>query len=335
MESGIAAGTRVWVADKKTPSLALPVDGEGTGGLLSDPGVSTIDAPNLRPVEDLRGRDVVYSVDGSTTAVLSATAAKQNELTITIEPCGDLPAISVTANMLILGRRRPRSLGGNRDWTGSPAGNQPHRRHLRREMSPPERALWQRLKGQALGYKFRRQHPIGPYIADFYCRDANLVVEIDGYSHSGDDSYKHDRRRDAFMRSLGLRVLRISASTVGKELDQVLSTIESECQRPFVLLDEAQWIQANQLCPGDILYVPDPLRPASPILHTKKEPKPTSKGSLVPSPSTGRAREGVFKSTRIDSIGSQRGVNTMHSLVLERDVACALESAFVRFPPAV
>ncbi|MCL4693263.1 MAG: DUF559 domain-containing protein [Candidatus Hydrogenedentes bacterium] len=202
-------------------------------------------------------------------------------------------------------------------------------------MSPPERALWQRLKGQALGYKFRRQHPVGPYIADFYCREANLVVEIDGYSHSGDDSYKHDRRRDAFMRSLGLRVLRISANDVGKELDQVLSAIEGECQRPFVSLDEAQWIQADQLCPGDILYVPDPHRPTSQILYTKKVPIATPKGILVPSPSAGRAREGVFKSIRIDSIGSQRGVITMHSLVLERDVACATESAFVRFPPAV
>ncbi|GMV94556.1 MAG: hypothetical protein AMXMBFR82_43340 [Candidatus Hydrogenedentota bacterium] len=335
MESGIAAGTRVWVADKKTPSLALPVHGEGTGSPTFDPHLNTIDVFDLRPVEDLRGRDAVYSVDGSTTAVLSATAAKQNELIITIEPCCDLPAISVTANMLILGRRRPRSLGGNRDWTGSPAGNQPHRRHLRREMSPPERALWQRLKGQALGYKFRRQHSIGPYIADFYCREANLVVEIDGYSHSGVDSYKHDRRRDAFMRSLGLRVLRISASTVGKELDQVVSTIEGECQRPLVSLEDAEWVRADQLCPRDILYVPGPNSQDCPVPFTKNVQKSTLKGGLVPSLWTGRAREGVFKSTRIDSISSQCGVNTMHSLVLERDVACALESAFVRFPPGV
>jgi adenine-specific DNA-methyltransferase len=206
-------------------------------------------------VEELQGGDTVYSSDGSTTNILDVLAVQQDVPVVTIVPRGDMPAISVSANLLILCRWRPRSLGGNRDWSGSPAGNQPHRRHLRRETSPPERALWQRLKGQALGYKFRRQHPIGPYIADFYCRDANLVVEVDGYSHSGERAHKHDRQRDAFMRSLGLRVLRISAKNVGEVLNQVVSMIEGECQRPFVSSEEAEWIQADQLSSRDILYL--------------------------------------------------------------------------------
>jgi very-short-patch-repair endonuclease len=202
-------------------------------------------------------------------------------------------------------------------------------------MSPPERALWQRLKGQALGYKFRRQHPIGPYIADFNCRDANLVVEVDGYSHSGESAHKRDRQRDAYMQYLGLRVLRISARNVGEDLNQVVSMIEGECQRPFVSLEEAEWIQADQLSSRDILYVPDPNSQKCPIPFTKEDPKPTSKGSLVPSPWTGRVREGVFKPVRIDSVSSRHSKTDTYTLVLKRDAACATESAFVRFPITV
>src|SRR5205085_6433162 len=56
---------------------------------------------------------------------------------------------------------------------------------LRREMSPPERLLWSRMRGSALGgLKFRRQHPFDPYVLDFYCHEARLCVEIDGWDHN-------------------------------------------------------------------------------------------------------------------------------------------------------
>ena len=82
-------------------------------------------------------------------------------------------------------------------------------RELRKDMSPPEVKLWNRVRaGRLGGLKFRRQHRIGPYIADFYCAAATLVVELDGQRHDPD----HDATRDAYMQSLRIEVLRIPVS---------------------------------------------------------------------------------------------------------------------------
>ena len=73
----------------------------------------------------------------------------------------------------------------------------------------PEKKLWNLLKNrQCGGLKFRRQHPIGPYTVDFYCAEAGLVVELDGGSHARREG--RDAARDAYMRALGLEILRIT-----------------------------------------------------------------------------------------------------------------------------
>ncbi len=73
---------------------------------------------------------------------------------------------------------------------------------LRREMTPPERKLWTALRNNQTGFAFRRQHPIGRYIADFYSRDAQLVVEVDGVlAHSSEEALAHDQARDAISAS--------------------------------------------------------------------------------------------------------------------------------------
>lgn len=78
-------------------------------------------------------------------------------------------------------------------------------RHLRRETTDAERALWQRLRGSQLGgLKFRRQHPIPPYVADFCCIEKKLIVELDGSQHSPDT----DAARTRFLESRGFHVLR-------------------------------------------------------------------------------------------------------------------------------
>src|SRR5271154_5064040 len=90
-------------------------------------------------------------------------------------------------------------------------------RRLRRTATIPERMLWNRLRGGSLaGLKFRRQQPIGPYIVDFFCHEAALVVEVDGRSH--DDRGKEDSQREAFLREQQrLQVLRVSNDDVLKE----------------------------------------------------------------------------------------------------------------------
>lgn len=104
-------------------------------------------------------------------------------------------------------------------------------RRLRREAPFPERLLWGRLRhGQMSGYHFRRQHVVGPYITDFYCAHARLVIELDGQSHDGRRAY--DEQRTRFLEAQGLRVIRFSDDQVIHELENVLLSIARELKPP-------------------------------------------------------------------------------------------------------
>jgi len=87
-------------------------------------------------------------------------------------------------------------------------------RRLRRAMTLPEVLLWQQLRLRPDGHKFRRQHPIGPYIVDFYCAALSLAVEVDGAIHDQSAAIVHDARRDAFLKQHGVRIVRLSAADV-------------------------------------------------------------------------------------------------------------------------
>jgi len=87
-------------------------------------------------------------------------------------------------------------------------------RAQRRAMSPPEAKLWALLRRSPAGVKFRRQHPIGPYVADFYCARAKLVIEIDGRVHDNPQAQGRDEMRDKYMEGLGLRIVRVPAADV-------------------------------------------------------------------------------------------------------------------------
>lgn len=97
-------------------------------------------------------------------------------------------------------------------------------RDLRRHMTDAERRLWARLKQrQMLGCKFRRQHPIGPFIADFACVEHKLVIEVDGSQHG--ENTAHDRERRWFLQNEGFRILRFWNEDVMRDLDAVLDAI--------------------------------------------------------------------------------------------------------------
>ena len=113
-----------------------------------------------------------------------------------------------------------------KDQSPKPTGNSVFRaRKLRKEMSLPEVLLWRLLRGQPQGVKFRRQHPSGELGIDFYCSDANLVIEIDGISHDMGDRPMRDIRRDAWLKSEGLDTVRIPAADVLKDVVSVADSI--------------------------------------------------------------------------------------------------------------
>jgi very-short-patch-repair endonuclease len=103
-------------------------------------------------------------------------------------------------------------------------------RALRRVLSLPEVLLWRALRDRPGGWKFRRQHPAGPYVLDFYCSDARLAVEIDGIAHDMGDRSERDAVRDAWLATNGVVVLRIPAADVLRDADEMVQRIVSACQ---------------------------------------------------------------------------------------------------------
>ena len=95
---------------------------------------------------------------------------------------------------------------------------------MRREMTPSEARLWERLRANRLnGLSFRRQQVIGGFIADFYCRSARLVIECDGRVHESQADY--DRARDEIIAAYKLRILRFSNDAIADNLPAVLAEI--------------------------------------------------------------------------------------------------------------
>ena len=100
-------------------------------------------------------------------------------------------------------------------------------KELRRKMTPFEKVLWQRLRTNKIaGLKFRRQHPIKFYIADFYCHAARLVIEVDGPVHGRIERREHDQQRSGIIEEFGIMILRFSNDEIRYHLKQVLKTIE-------------------------------------------------------------------------------------------------------------
>jgi anthranilate/para-aminobenzoate synthase component I len=109
---------------------------------------------------------------------------------------------------------------------------QTYAKKLRKELTEMERKLWYQLRSKRFSnLRFRRQQPIGPYIADFYCSSARLIIEIDGGQHSADDAVAYDAKRTAFMENAGYRVLRFWNSDVAKNMDGVIQKIENIIQQ--------------------------------------------------------------------------------------------------------
>jgi very-short-patch-repair endonuclease len=106
-----------------------------------------------------------------------------------------------------------------------------HRRELRHKLTSAEAVLWLSLRKSQLGAKFRRQHSIGPYIADFFCPEFRVVLELDGAGHKTELGAERDARRDHFMKKFGIRVMRIENRLVFQNLEGVLEGIKAFLRR--------------------------------------------------------------------------------------------------------
>ncbi|HEX8585536.1 MAG TPA: endonuclease domain-containing protein [Allosphingosinicella sp.] len=100
-------------------------------------------------------------------------------------------------------------------------------------MSLPEVLLWQRLKGKPQGLAFRKQHPIPPYRADFYCASAKLVVEVDGIAHDMGDRPMRDEVRTEELTKKGYQVIHIPAADVLRDADAVAASIVALASSPL------------------------------------------------------------------------------------------------------
>ncbi len=97
---------------------------------------------------------------------------------------------------------------------------------MRGALTDAETIVWSRLKGRGLnGWRFRRQHPVGPFIADFACARASLIIEIDGATHSSPEERAYDANRTRYLEEKGWRVIRVTNADVYENLNGVLNTI--------------------------------------------------------------------------------------------------------------
>ncbi len=109
------------------------------------------------------------------------------------------------------------------------------RRNLRKNQTKEEILLWSRIRNNQIGYKWRRQISIGRYVADFYCREKFLVVELDGSQHLENKEY--DKERENFFKLLGIKTLRFWNNEVGENFEEVINKIlynlEDRTPSPF------------------------------------------------------------------------------------------------------
>ncbi|MBC5838541.1 vitamin B12 dependent-methionine synthase activation domain-containing protein [Flavobacterium muglaense] len=149
-------------------------------------------------------------------------------------------AVAYLLPFIEAGKRPPAPKGGVKDskhWETANRANysllKEHAKKMRNQPTDAEKRLWQELSGKQLeNYKFRRQHIIGDYIADFVCLKENVIVEVDGLIHQLPENQSSDAQRTAWLNAEGYQVIRFSNDEVLFDMDKVLSKINSALTAP-------------------------------------------------------------------------------------------------------
>jgi len=100
-------------------------------------------------------------------------------------------------------------------------------KNLRNNQTKSEHIIWNYLKDKPCGLKFRRQHPINVFIADFYCHALKLIIEVDGKIHENKDIKRYDKERQQFLEDQGINFIRVSNDEIEKDFDSVKNKIEN------------------------------------------------------------------------------------------------------------
>jgi very-short-patch-repair endonuclease/DNA modification methylase len=244
--------------EEKNPALVLPASGEemGAGGDEVFPpftgGTKGGSIPKLLPIESLRPGDSVIGHDGKPHTIQQVIKKSYRGQMIGLKHSRSSATLWMTSDHRVL-TEQASAHDSVTDWSEIPKGHFGRARRLRRESSPAERKLWSVLCKKQTGVKFRRQHPIGPYIADFYSRDACLVVEVDGSTHFTPEALAYDEARNKYMHALGLAVCRFTTRDVEENLEGVHSVIEDQCTMRMKST-RRRWVCAGDLRAGDIVF---------------------------------------------------------------------------------
>ena len=117
-------------------------------------------------------------------------------------------------------------------WKGAPSDSFSKAQFLRRNETKAEKLLWEKLRNNQLeGLKFRRQHPVNIYIADFYCHKFKLIIELDGDYHYQEEQKLKDEVRTEVLRLNDLKIIRFKNEEVEQDINQVLTTIKNKIEQ--------------------------------------------------------------------------------------------------------
>jgi len=117
-------------------------------------------------------------------------------------------------------------------WKGAPSDSFSKAQFLRRNETKAEKLLWEKLRNNQLGgLKFRRQHPVNIYIADFYCHKFKLIIELDGDYHDQEEQKQKDEVRTEVLRLNDLKIIRFKNEEVEQDINQVLTTIKNKIEQ--------------------------------------------------------------------------------------------------------
>ena len=240
---------------KRGDEISPPPLAEGLGEVRPRPPVERLGEINLTPIEDLRPGDWILSHTGKPRRIRRVIRKPYRGHLIGIQHNQSSTTLWATSDHYIRCKQRILSYGKDRAWSEVPPNHFGRARELRKEMTSAEKALWSRLRGKQLGIKFRKQHPIGPYITDFYARDVELIVEADGDTHFTPEAKSYDTVRTDYLSQLGLTVLRFTNLEILQQLDSVMEQINHAIQtvRPSETPLQ-QWRRSDTLRLGDIVY---------------------------------------------------------------------------------